>query len=75
MKPTIYDLDSYICSKLPSVPGKVARHKLAYGVYRYSIIKTGEPIVDTLVAALPLGPCFVELLEHSGPQRKPRHVV
>jgi len=64
MKPTIFDLDTYICSKLPSRPGAVARHKLAYGVFRYSIIKTGEPIVDAFVAALPLGPCFVSLLEH-----------
>jgi len=68
MKPTIYDLDSFICSQLPVHPGKVARHKLAYAVHRYSVIKTGEPIVDSLVAALPLGPCFVELLEN--PDRK-----
>jgi len=68
MKPTIYDLDSYICSQLPAHPGKVARHKLAYAVYRYSVIKTSQSIVDSLVAALPLGPCFIELLEN--PDRK-----
>jgi uncharacterized phage-associated protein len=61
--PTSHDADALICSLLPFRPGKVARHKLAYAWYRYSIVQTGQPDFTDLCAALPLGPCFVELLE------------
>ncbi|GEM_PF-6322047 len=60
---TIFDVDSYICDRLaPARPGKVARHKLAYAAHRYAILKTGNPIFESVCAALPLGPCFLELL-------------
>lgn len=66
---TIFDVDSFICDRLaPARPGKVARHKLAYAVHRYAILKTGNPIFDSVCAALPLGPCFLDLL-HSPEQR------
>jgi hypothetical protein len=65
---TIFDADTLICTMLLARPGKVARHKLAYAVYRYSIVKTGIPDFTAFCAALPLGPCFIELLEH--PERR-----
>lgn len=66
---TVFDVDSYICDKLaPARPGKVARHKLAYAAHRYAILKTGNPIFDAVCAALPLGPCFLELLHN--PERR-----
>src|SRR5579862_5614649 len=69
MVTTVFDVDAYICQKLPVRPGKVARHKLAYACHRYSILKRGEPIFDAFCAALPLGPVFIPLLsnpEHRG---------
>ena len=66
---TIFDVDSFICDRLaPARPGKVARHKLAYAAHRYAILKTGNPIFDSFCAALPLGPCFIELLHK--PERR-----
>lgn len=67
--PTSRDADALICSLLPARPGRVARHKLAYAWYRYSIVQTGQPDFTDFCAALPLGPCFVELLrqpDHDG---------
>lgn len=66
--PTLFDVDTYICSRLPSHPGKVARHKLLYGVHRLAIYQNGTPMFDSFCAAFPLGPVFVELLNH--PERK-----
>ncbi len=66
---TVFDVDSYICDRLaPARPGKVARHKLAYAAHRYAILKTGNPIFNSLCAALPLGPCFIDLLHK--PERR-----
>jgi hypothetical protein len=62
--PTSHDADTLICSLLSARPGKVARHKLAYAWYRYSIVQAGEPDFTDFCAALPLGPCFVALLEN-----------
>ncbi len=69
--PTIFDADTLVCSLLPARPGKVARHKLAYAWYRFSIVQTGQPDFAGFCAALPLGPCFIELLENDARQGDP----
>jgi hypothetical protein len=66
---TVFDVDAYICRRLPARPGKVARHKLAYACHRFAILKSGGPIFEAFCAALPLGPVFIPLLhkpEHDG---------
>jgi uncharacterized phage-associated protein len=64
VQPTAHDAGSLIRSLLPSRPGSVALHKLAYGWYRCSIIQTGTPDFEDTCAAFPLGPVFLGLLNH-----------